>query len=99
MCNSRLSDFEFNHKRTATRFGQFFVPGVDPALFAGTGVSPNYAYGYDANILAATMIGDGKSHVPSLDGADLITSTNGMNDEYFDHQGGTINYVGMFKMI
>ena len=83
--------FEFNH-RGLQRFGQFLVPGVDPALFAGTGVSPNYAYGYDANILAATMIGDGKS-VPSLDGADLITSTNGMNDEYFDHQGGTINYV------
>ena len=31
--------------------------------------------------------------VPSLSGDDLVTSTNGMNDEYFDHQAGTINYV------
>ncbi|HJM15303.1 MAG TPA: TonB-dependent receptor, partial [SAR86 cluster bacterium] len=81
----------FNHKGL-TRYGQFLVPGVDPAVTAGTAVSPNFAYGYDQNILNATMIGDGKS-VPSLSGDDLITSTNGMNDEYFDHQGGLINYV------
>jgi len=83
--------FEFNHKGLQ-RFGQFLVPGVDPALFAGTGVSPNYAYGYDQSILSATMFGDGKS-VPSLSGGDLVTSTNGMNDEYFGHSGGLINYV------
>ena len=34
--------FEFNHKGLQ-RFGQFLVPGVDPAITAGTGVSPNYA--------------------------------------------------------
>ncbi|MDC3125046.1 TonB-dependent receptor, partial [Gammaproteobacteria bacterium] len=83
--------FEFNHKGLQ-RFGQFLVPGVDPAITAGTGVSPNYAFGYDKNILAATMIGDGKS-VPSMTGDDLVTSTNGYNDEYFDHQAGTINYI------
>ena len=38
------------------------------------------------------MLGDGKS-IPSLDGDDLVTSTNGFNDEYFDHQAGTINYT------
>jgi outer membrane receptor protein involved in Fe transport len=65
---------------------------VDPAITAGTGVSPNYAFGYDKSILAATMIGDGKS-VPSMTGDDLVTSTNGYNDEYFDHQAGTINYT------
>tara|TARA_Y100001970_G_scaffold81737_1_gene103533 strand:- start:11333 stop:14212 length:2880 start_codon:yes stop_codon:yes gene_type:complete len=81
--------FTFNHKGL-TRYGQHLVPGVDPALFAGTGVSPNFAYGYDSGILAQTMIGDG-SNVPSLKGGDLITSTNGYNDEYFDHQAGTIN--------
>ncbi len=83
--------FEFNHKGLQ-RFGQFLVPGVDPAITAGTGVSPNYAFGYDKSILAATMIGDGKS-VPSMTGDDLVTSTNGYNDEYFDHQAGTINYT------
>ena len=83
--------YTFNHKGL-TRYGQFLVPGVDPAIFAGTGVSPNYAFGYDANILAATMIGDGKG-VPSMNGDDLVTSTNGFNDEYFDHQAGTINYT------
>tara|TARA_B100000073_G_C23734389_1_gene571751 strand:- start:89 stop:2983 length:2895 start_codon:yes stop_codon:yes gene_type:complete len=83
--------FEFNHKGIQ-RFGQFLVPGVDPALFAGTGVSPNFAFGYDANILAATMIGDGKG-IPSMTGDDLVTSTNGFNDEYFDHQAGTVNYT------
>ena len=82
--------FEFNHKGLQ-RFGQFLVPGVDPVA-AATGVSPNFAFGYDANILAATMIGDGKS-VPSMNGDDLVTSTNGFNDEYFDHQAGTINYT------
>ena len=83
--------YTFNHKGL-TRYGQFLVPGVDPAITAGTGVSPNYAFGYDQNILAATMIGDGKS-VPSMSGDDLVTSTNGYNDEYFDHQAGTINYT------
>ena len=82
--------FEFNHKGLQ-RFGQFLVPGVDPATMAGTGVSPNFAFGYDSNILAATMIGDGKG-IPSMTGDDLVTSTNGFNDEYFDHQAGTINY-------
>ena len=28
-----------------------------------------------------------------MDGDDLVTSTNGYNDEYFDHQAGTINYT------
>ena len=36
------------------------------------------------------MFGDG-SGVPSLGGEDLITSTNGFNDEYFGHSAGTIN--------
>ena len=83
--------FEFNH-RGLQRFGQFLVPGVDPATTAGTGVSPNFAFGYDSNILAATMKGDGKG-IPDLSGDDLVTSTNGFNDEYFDHQAGTINYT------
>ena len=74
-----------------------FSTGVDPALFAGTGVSPNFAFGYDSNILAATMLGDGKS-IPSLDGDDLVTSTNGYNDEYFDHQAEQLTILGMFKI-
>ena len=36
--------FTFNHIGL-TRYGQFLVHGVDPALFAGTGVSPNFAFG------------------------------------------------------
>ena len=38
------------------------------------------------------MIGDGKG-IPSMTGDDLVTSTNGFNDEYFDHQAGTVNYT------
>ena len=79
----------FNH-RGLTRSGQFLVPGVDPATTSGTGVRPNFAFGYDQNILDATLIGDGTS-VPSMSGDDLVTSTNGLNDEYFGHSAGTIN--------
>ena len=77
----------FNYNNTP-RFGQFLVPGVDPS---GSGFSrPNYAYGYDQNILNETTMGDGQS-VPRLKGTDLKAATNGMNDEYFNHSTGTIN--------
>ena len=70
------------------RYGQFLVPGVDAS---GSGFArPNYAYGYDQSILNATTIGDGTS-VPHLSGTDLKASTNGFNDEYFNHSTGIIN--------
>lgn len=79
--------YSFNHNNIA-RFAQFVVPGVD-AIESGF-ADPNYAYGYDQSILDATTLGDGKS-VPHLRGTDLKVSTNGFNDEYFNHSTGTIN--------
>ena len=79
--------FSFNHNGIA-RSGQHLVPGVDPV---DSGFArPNYAYGYDQSILNQTLIGDGTA-VPQLRGKHLVTSTNGFNDEYFNHSAGTIN--------
>ena len=77
----------FNHNGIE-RYGQYIVPGVD-AIGSGF-ADPNYAYGYDQSILDATTLGDGTG-VPKLKGSDLVTATNGFNDEYFNHSAGTIN--------
>ena len=82
-----METYTFNHNGIV-RHGQNLVPGVDPG---NSGFArPNFAYGYDQSILNATTFGDGTS-VPSLSGEDLVAATNGFNDEYFGHSGGTIN--------
>ena len=79
--------FSFNYNGIA-RSGQHLVAGVDPV---DSGFArPNYAYGYDQNILNQIIFGDGTG-VPSLRGKHLKTATNGFNDEYFNHSAGTIN--------
>ena len=84
--------FEFNHKGLQ-RFGQFLVPGVDPATMAGTGVSPNFAFGYDSNILAATMIGDGKG-IPSMtDTSDKVI------DSFVQTQWGVLTEGGFWVVL
>ena len=82
-----MDTYTFNHNGI-TKYGQNLVPGVDPG---NSGFArPNFAYGYDQSILDATTMGDGAS-VPGLRGTDLKAATNGLNDEYFGHSGGTIN--------
>ncbi|MEZ5561127.1 MAG: TonB-dependent receptor plug domain-containing protein [Pseudomonadales bacterium] len=57
---------------------QRIVSGVD---FSGVGTidGPNWAYGADPN--KVPMLG-----FKNLEGSDLVTATNGQQDEFFDHQ-------------
>ncbi len=88
-----------------TRHGQRLVPGVDRSegrpivdasgnitgVTTGNGFSrPSYAFFSDPNQLNRTAVGDGQS-VPELSGDDLVSVTNGYQDEYFDQQAGTTN--------
>jgi len=61
---------------------QRVVPGVDAATGAGTTTHPNYAYGADPSKLK--MLG-----FDNIEGHDLITDTNGLQNEGFDQQAGT----------
>lgn len=71
--------FQFTHPSTgATINAQRVVPGFDQTVI-GTTNMPNMAYGTDLS--RQRMVGVG-----SLDGDDLVTDTNGQQDEFFDHQ-------------
>ena len=61
---------------------QRVVPGVDAATGSGTTNHPNYAYG--ANGAKARVLG-----FDNLKGSDLVTDTNGLQNEGFDQQAGT----------
>ena len=76
---------------------------------------PNYAYNWYNPLAApevnegldAGLLGNGRS-VPSLTGSELVTNTNGYNDEYFDHNAAyfnaewiatdwlTVKYIGQY---
>ncbi len=59
------------------------VPGVDnPGSGSGTTNHPNYAYG--ANKFKLPLLG-----FDNLKGNDLVTDTNGLQNEGFDQQAGT----------
>ena len=92
------------------RYAQPIVAGVDGT--GSTSVFENTAYqafGNPAlvNILNETTIGPGDK-LPKLDGDDLKTYTNGLNDEFFDHQAAyasvtwdvsenlTVKYIGAY---
>ncbi len=62
----------------STVFAQRVTPGFDQTTI-GTINSPNIAFGADAS--RQNLVGVG-----SLDGDDLVTDTNGQQDEFFDHQ-------------
>ncbi len=92
--------YSFNHNGV-TRYAQPLVGGVDPAGFAadGTTVSgfarPNYAYqaAFDPALQALadrSIQGDGR-RIPELGGDDLRGWTNGLQDEFFDHQAAYMN--------
>ena len=51
-----------------------FSASVDPALFAGTGVSPNFAFGYMLMVKQLCWVTE--KHTKA-DGDDLVTPTNG----------------------
>ncbi|MYE82187.1 MAG: TonB-dependent receptor [Gammaproteobacteria bacterium] len=92
--------YSFTHNGL-TRYAQPVVGGVDPVGLApdGTTVSgfarPNYAYqaAFDPGLqmLADRSIqGDGR-RIPELGGDDLRGWTNGLQDEFFDHQAAYMN--------
>ncbi|MEM7003847.1 MAG: TonB-dependent receptor, partial [Pseudomonadota bacterium] len=81
--------FDFNG---TTRYAQPIVAGVDAR--GGTNAWNNYAYGANAGqieLLNRSTIGPG-DELPELEGDDLVTWTNGFNDEFFDQQAA---YVSM----
>ena len=61
---------------------QRVVPGVDAATGSGTTNHPNYAYGADPSKLKVLGF-------DNLKGGDLVTDTNGLQNEGFDQQAGT----------
>ncbi len=68
--------FNFTDPNTGVPvLAQRVTPGVDPAADE----EPNYAYQHD--ITRQKMLGLG-----DIDGDDLKTDTNGLQDEFFDHQ-------------
>jgi outer membrane receptor protein involved in Fe transport len=80
--------FDFNGQ---TRYGQPVVAGVDPG--GDTNARQSYSYGATADEIArlnAATIGSGRE-LPELDGDDLKAYTNGLNDEFFDHQAAYLS--------
>jgi len=74
------------------RFAQRVTPGVD-AVFSEF-ARPNFARGADVNLLNATVLGGGSAGdgiAGNIDGDDLQVFTNGLNDEYFDHQAAIMD--------
>ena len=61
---------------------QRVVPGVDAATGSGTTNHPNYSYGADPSKLKVLGF-------DNLKGNDLVTDTNGLQNEGFDQQAGT----------
>ena len=104
-------EFTFNGE---TRFGQPLVGGVD---MIGTGFTggatnawQNYAFGSNADevgLFNRSTLGPG-TELPELDGEDLETWSNGLNDEFFDQQAAylsatwditdnfTLKYIGAY---
>ncbi|MEM7216781.1 MAG: TonB-dependent receptor [Pseudomonadota bacterium] len=88
--------FQFNHNGL-TRFAQRVTPGVDAvnSEFA----RPNFQRGADQALIDSLLVdgggvdsdGNRGNSVGSLDGDDLQVWTNGLNDEYFDHQSAILN--------
>ncbi len=66
----------------STVTAQRVVPGVDYATGSGTTNHPNYAYGADPSRLRVLGF-------DNLKGGDLVTDTNGLQNEGFDQQAGT----------
>ncbi len=80
---SGLQTFQFtNPTDGSTVTAQRAVPGVDQAQGAGTTDHPNYAYGADPSKLKVQGF-------DNLKGNDLVTDTNGLQNEGFDQQAGT----------
>jgi hypothetical protein len=78
-----LQTFQFtNPSDGSTVFAQRAVPGVDAAQGSGTTTHPNYAYGADQSRLKVLGF-------DNLKGNDLVTDTNGLQNEGFDQQAGT----------
>ena len=78
-----LQTFQFtNPTDGSTVTAQRAVPGVDQAQGAGTTDHPNYAYGADPSKLRVLGF-------DNLKGGDLVTDTNGLQNEGFDQQAGT----------
>ncbi len=78
-----LQQFSFTNPLNGTTVtAQRAVPGVDQAQGSGTTTHPNYAYGAD-NAKARVLGFD------NLKGDDLVTDTNGLQNEGFDQQAGT----------
>ena len=101
--------YMFDHDGNV-RYAQPIVAGVDPQGTTSAWENAAYqAYGNPAliNILNETTIGPGDK-LPKLDGDDLKTYTNGLNDEFFDHQAAyasvtwdvsenlTVKYIGAY---
>ena len=97
--------YEFNFNGI-TRYAQPIVAGVDP--YGDTSAWNNIAYGANAaqiSKLNRATHGNGRE-LPELTGDDLVTWTNGYNDEFFDQQAAyasvtwdvrenlTIKYIG-----
>ncbi|MEE2785156.1 MAG: TonB-dependent receptor [Pseudomonadota bacterium] len=93
------------------RFGQPIMGGVD-VLPADATHWQNWTYQANGdadaiNILNRTTLGNGRE-LPEMDGDDLVTYTNGHNDEFFDHQAAyasvtwdvkdnfTMKYIGAY---
>lgn len=102
--------YEFNYNGIQ-RFGQPVVAGVDAPIVDSTNWQ-NYAYqayGNQTEIdrLNRTTLCNGRE-LCDMDGDDLRTTTNGFNDEYFDHQAAymsvtydisdrfTVKYIGAY---
>ena len=102
--------YEFNHNGIQ-RFGQPVVAGVDAPIVDATNWQ-NYAYQANGNPgeiarLNRTTLCNGRE-LCDMDGDDLRTTTNGENDEYFDHEAAyaavtwdvndslTLKYIGAY---
>ena len=80
---SGLQNFQFTNPVNGSLVtAQRAVPGVDQAQGGGTTNHPNYAYGADPSKLKVLGF-------DNLKGGDLVTDTNGLQNEGFDQQAGT----------
>jgi outer membrane receptor protein involved in Fe transport len=102
--------YAFNYNGD-TRYAQPAMAGVDEVNVDATSWQNwNYGANGDAsaiNTLNRTTLGNGKE-LPELEGDDLVTYTNGYNDEFFDQQAAymsvtwdlnealTLKYIGAY---
>jgi outer membrane receptor protein involved in Fe transport len=103
-----LGVYSFTHNGD-TRYGQSLVGGVDGIQGGNpTNAFQNYGYGSNAaevDLYNRSTLGSGRE-LPELDGDDLQTWSNGLNDEFFDQQAAylrvtwdvmdnfTLKYIG-----